>query len=136
MMENCVFCQIIKGELPCYKVYEDKKFLAFLDINPRVLGHTLVIPKNHYRWVYDVPDFKEYWGIVLRITLAMKKILSPYFITYVTHGLEVPHAHIHIMPRKKEETMFVPQVKIISKEKMKEIAEKLFNQIISCQKKS
>lgn len=125
MIDNCIFCQIVEGKLPCYKVYEDDEFLAFLDIYPKVLGHTLVIPKKHYRWVYDVENFEKYWGVVLKITQAMKAKLNPYFITYVTHGLEVPHAHIHILPRDKKETAFVPETKSFSKEVMTQTAEKL-----------
>ncbi|MCX7881427.1 MAG: HIT domain-containing protein [Patescibacteria group bacterium] len=124
-MAGCIFCKIIKGELPCYKVYENDEFLAFLDIYPRVLGHTLVIPKTHYRWVYEVKNFEKYWGVVYKITQAMKKVLKPYFITYVTHGLEVPHAHIHIMPRDEKETVFVPEIKNFSKEIMEKTAKKL-----------
>lgn len=125
MEDNCVFCQIVNKKAPCYLVYEDQNFIAFLDIYPRVKGHTLLIPKKHYRWVYDVANFKEYWQAALKITQAMKKVFSPYFITYVTHGLEVPHAHIHILPRQKDETAFVPPPKMIPSEKMKEIAKKL-----------
>lgn len=128
-MDDCVFCQIIEGKLPCYKVYEDNSFLAFLDIYPRVLGHTLVIPKTHYRWVYDVPNFEKYWLVVLKITQAMKEILKPYFISYVTHGLQVPHAHIHIMPRKKQDTVFIPNIKNISSSEMQTVANELFNKI-------
>lgn len=128
-MEKCVFCQIVNNTLPCYKVYENSEFLAFLDINPRTLGHTLVIPKKHYRWVYEVENFEKYWGVVLEITQAMKKVLNPYFITYATHGLEIPHAHIHILPRKKEEASFVPEIKRFSELTMEEISNKLLNQI-------
>jgi len=124
-MENCIFCQIVLGKLPCFKVYEDTEFLAFLDIYPRVEGHTLVIPKKHYRWVYDVPNFGNYWEVALKITKAMQKAFNPYFITYVTHGLEVLHAHIHILPRKKEEEEFVPEVKNITQDSLSKIAEKI-----------
>lgn len=127
-MDNCIFCKIVTGELPCYKVYEDDQFLAFLDIYPRVEGHTLVIPKKHYRFVYNVPNFDQYWLAALKITKAMQKVFNPYFITYVTHGLEVPHAHIHILPRKEGETSFVPEVKNITKERMEEIATKLLQE--------
>lgn len=120
MANNCVFCKIVKGELPCYKIFEDNLFLGFLDIQPRVAGHTLLIPKKHYRWVSDVPEFDTYWLTTLQITNAMKKALTPTFITYVTHGLEVPHAHIHILPRKREKE-FVPAHIIILPEKMREI---------------
>ena len=123
-MDTCIFCKIVKGDLPSYKIYEDEKFIAFLDIFPRTKGHTLVIPKTHYRWVYDVPEFGKYWETVLRVTRAIQKGLEPQFITYVTHGLEVEHAHIHILPRKGD-TEFVPEIKKVSKEEMENIAEKL-----------
>jgi len=125
IMENCIFCKIAKKEAAAFRVYEDENFLAFLDIYPRVEGHTLVIPKKHYRFVYEVPNFSEYWLVALKITKALQKVFSPYFITYVTHGLEVPHAHIHILPRKKGETEFVPAIKNLSQEKLALIAKKI-----------
>lgn len=127
MENNCVFCQIVNKKSPAHLVYEDKNFLAFLDIYPRVEGHTLVIPKNHYRFVYDVPDFAQYWLVALKITQAMKKVFQPYFITYATHGLEVPHAHIHILPRQKNETSYTPEVKNLPSQKLQQIAQKLRN---------
>ena len=60
-MTDCLFCKIVAGEIPCQKVYEDDKFLAFLDIKPQSPGHTLLIPKTHYRWVYDVENYSEFW---------------------------------------------------------------------------
>ncbi len=128
-MQDCVFCKIVKGEIPCHKVYEDEDFLGFLDINPKVEGHSLLIPKRHYRWVYDVPDFGRYWETVKKLALAAKKVLKAEFITFLTHGLEVPHAHIHIMPRKKGEYEFVPSVKSFSKEELEKIAEKIFQEV-------
>lgn len=123
-MEDCIFCKIIKGEIPAYKVYEDDSFLAFLDIYPRTKGHTLVIPKNHYRWVYEVPNFEKYWGVALKITKAMQKALNPYFISYLTYGLDVPHAHIHILPRYGEGGIF-PETKKFSPEEMEKIKESI-----------
>lgn len=103
-MSDCIFCKIIKGEIPCSKVYEDEKFLAFLDINPVSSGHTLLIPKNHYRWVYDVPQFDQYWQVAQKIALAIKtSSLNPDFVTFLTMGNEVPHAHIHIIPRNNND---------------------------------
>jgi len=128
-MENCIFCQIVVGQSPCFKIYENDDFLAFLDIYPRVEGHTLVIPKKHYRFVYDVLDFGAYWEVVLKITRAMQKAFNPYFITYVTHGLQIPHAHIHVMPRKKGEIDFVPEIKNISGDFLNKIAEKIRREI-------
>ncbi len=99
-MDDCIFCKIIKGEIPCHKVYEDDNFLAFLDINPISAGHTLLIPKTHYRWVYDVPNFSEYWQIAQKIALAIKNSdLNPEYVSFLTMGNEVHHSHIHIIPR-------------------------------------
>ncbi|MFA5024911.1 MAG: HIT domain-containing protein [Candidatus Shapirobacteria bacterium] len=99
-MEDCIFCKIANGQIPCHKVYEDENFLAFLDIKPFAKGHTLVIPKSHYRWVYDVSNFAEYWQVVQKIALNIKKSsLQPEYISFLTMGNEVPHAHVHIIPR-------------------------------------
>lgn len=116
---------MIKGELPSYKVYEDDLFYGLLDIYPRTKGHTLLIPKTHVRWTYDVKDFGKYWEVVLKITKAMQQSLAPHFVTYVTHGLEVPHAHIHILPRYQNETEFVPDIKKFSKDEFEEVAGKI-----------
>ncbi|MBI4136689.1 HIT domain-containing protein [Candidatus Roizmanbacteria bacterium] len=124
-MTDCIFCKIVNREIPSYNIYEDADYFAFLDIYPRVKGHTLLIPKKHYHWVYDVPNFGGYWEKAKLISDAMQKALKPEFITFVTHGLEVPHAHIHILPRQKGETSFVPEQKKLSKEEMGKIAEEL-----------
>jgi len=105
-MDDCIFCKIVKGEIPCYKIYEDEKYLAFLDINPVSQGHTLLIPKTHFRWVYDVPEFGEYWQTAQKIALSIKNSeIKPDFISFLTVGIEAPHAHIHIIPRKKGDSI-------------------------------
>lgn len=127
-MENCIFCQIVAGKSTCHKVYEDEMFLGFLDIYPRSKGHTLLIPKKHYNWTYDVPEFGAYWLAVLKITKAVQKTLKPEFINYFTYGFHVSHAHIHIVPHysqigEKEDTF-------IAKEKeMSEIAKKIYEEV-------
>lgn len=121
-MNECIFCQIVKGTSPCYKIYEDTEFMAFLDIFPRTKGHTLLIPKKHYQWVYEIPNFGSYWLAALQITKAMQRTMNPTFVTYVTHGLDVPHAHIHILPRKAEKE-FVPEIKQFTPEEMKKTAQ-------------
>ncbi len=99
-MDNCIFCQIVAGKIPCHQVYQDDQFLAFLDINPITPGHTLVIPKKHYRWVYDLPNFGQYWQVAQKVALNIKNSrLKPESISFITMGDEVPHAHIHIIPR-------------------------------------
>lgn len=105
-MSDCIFCKIIAGEIPCHKVYEDENFLAFLDINPVSPGHTLLIPKKHFRWVYDVDQFGQYWQTAQKIALALKNSsLNPDFVTFLTMGNDVPHAHIHIIPRQESDSV-------------------------------
>ncbi|OGK63179.1 hypothetical protein A2313_01855 [Candidatus Roizmanbacteria bacterium RIFOXYB2_FULL_41_10] len=129
-MSECIFCQIIEKKLPCYQVYEDDLFLGFLDIYPRTIGHTVLIPKQHYRWTYDVPEFDQYWLSVLKITRAMQKSLKPNFIAYVTHGLQVAHAHIHIMPRdQKSGSEYIPEVIKLTPDKFQEIATRISSQL-------
>ncbi|HAO64799.1 TPA: HIT family protein [Candidatus Taylorbacteria bacterium] len=97
-MENCIFCKIVNGQTPSHPVYEDEKFLAFLDIRPQSPGHTLVIPKEHFRWVWDVPNIGEYFEIVKRIALAQKKAFDVEQVICKIVGEEVPHAHIWLIP--------------------------------------
>ena len=127
-MNKCIFCQIVEGQSPSYKIYEDKLFLGFLDIYPRVIGHALLIPKRHYRWVYDVPDFGLYWQTALKITRAIEKALQPNFISYVTHGLDINHAHIHIMPRQINKGAFVPELIKLSESELESTAKKISSQ--------
>lgn len=97
-MENCIFCKIINNELPSNKIYEDDNFLAFLDINPQSPGHANVIPKNHHRWVWDVPNIGEYFEVVQKIAIAQKKAFDTDWIIAKIFGDEVEHAHVQIYP--------------------------------------
>jgi histidine triad (HIT) family protein len=98
-MDNCIFCKIGAGEIPCHKVFENDDYLAFLDINPINKGHTLVVPKKHARWVYDVADQGGYWNVASVLAKKMEKKLGAAYVMFVTWGLEVEHAHIHVVPR-------------------------------------
>ncbi len=128
-MENCVFCKIVKGEIPCYKVFENEKFLAFLDINPRNPGHTLVIPKEHFRWVWDVPYLGEYFEIVGKIANAIRKAMETEWVVSLVLGEEVPHAHVWLVPRFEGDghggAIDLSNIKEIPKEKMQRIAQKI-----------
>ncbi|HEU5114166.1 MAG TPA: HIT domain-containing protein [Candidatus Paceibacterota bacterium] len=97
-MENCIFCKIVAGEIPGHKVYEDADFVAFLDIHPRSPGHTLVIPKKHYRWVWDVPNVGAYFEAARKVALAQRKAFGTDMVLSKVFGEEVPHAHIWIYP--------------------------------------
>ena len=97
-MDNCIFCKIVKGEIPSTKIYEDENFLAFLDIRPIAPGHTQIIPKKHYRWVWDVPNLGEFFEVARIIALAQKKAFKADIIRAQVYGEEIPHAHIWVWP--------------------------------------
>jgi len=104
-MENCIFCKIVKGEISSTKIFEDENFLAFLDIRPISAGHTLVIPKNHIRWVWDLPagrqvggNIGEYFEVVQKIAKAEQKAFGVELIQSKIVGDEVAHAHIWLFP--------------------------------------
>lgn len=132
-MENCIFCQIVAGNSPAYKVYDDEDFLGFLDSRPLNPGNALLIPKKHYRWIYDVPNFGDYWETAKKISLAIQKVVRSHSINYLTLGYEVAHAHIRIIPRFDNDGHIdgirLSAWKNIPEEKMKEIAEKISKQV-------
>ncbi len=97
-MTDCIFCRLIKREIPAEIVYEDQNFLAFLDIRPQAPGHTLVIPKQHYRWVWDVPNAGDYFLVAQKIAHAQQKAFGTESIISKIVGEEVPHAHIWLIP--------------------------------------
>jgi histidine triad (HIT) family protein len=97
-VKDCVFCKIVKGELSCYKIYEDENFLAFLDIAPFTEGHTQVIPKKHYRWVWQVPNIGQYSTVVQKIVKHYQKKLKDKFVASIIWGQLVNHAHVQILP--------------------------------------
>ena len=97
-MENCLFCKIVRGDIPSYNVYEDDDFLAFLDIHPQSPGHAQVIPKAHHRWVWDVPNTAAYFDVVKKIALAERKAFDTEWILSKIVGDEIEHAHIWIFP--------------------------------------
>ncbi|OGF27071.1 hypothetical protein A2303_04330 [Candidatus Falkowbacteria bacterium RIFOXYB2_FULL_47_14] len=126
---ECVFCKIAAGEIPCHKVFEDDGFLAFLDITPRNPGHVLVIPKKHYRWVWDVPDIGAYFTAVGKIANALRRAMGTEWVVSAVFGEEVVHAHVWLVPRFSGDghggSLDPGNVKKISADEMKEIAEKI-----------
>lgn len=100
-MESCIFCAIAAGKNG-YKIYEDAHFLAFLDIFPVAEGHTLVIPKKHYRWVWDVENIGEYFAVCQKIANQMRKVFAEDLIVSLIFGEAVHHAHIHLIPGRSE----------------------------------
>lgn len=102
-MDDCVFCKIIKGEIPSYKIYEDDKYLAFLDIRPISPGHTVVIPKEHCELVWDVDNSGEYFEICKKIAKSFQEKSGNKYVYSFIHGEGVPHAHIHLIPAEDPE---------------------------------
>ncbi len=97
-MNDCIFCKIVNGEIPSHTVYEDEDFVAFLDIHPESPGHVQVIPKTHYRWVWDVPNVGEYFEVVRKIAKAQQKAFDTEWILEKIVGEDVFHAHIWVYP--------------------------------------
>ncbi|MBI2668350.1 HIT family protein [Candidatus Woesearchaeota archaeon] len=126
-MDGCLFCKIASGQIPCHKAYEDKQFLAFLDIRPRNRGHTLLIPKKHYRWVWDMRE--EYSVVLNRIANAQKKAFGTEFVVSFVIGEEVPHAHFHLVPRFPNDghgaLIDLSNVKNFTEKELKEQAERI-----------
>ena len=123
-----IFSRIVAGEIPCYKIAEDDKYFAFLDINPVAPGHTLVIPKNEVDYIFDLND-EEYLGLQLfakRVAEAIKRAIPCTRVGVAVMGLEVPHTHIHLIPINQEADMnFFKEKASLSKEEMIEIATKI-----------
>lgn len=128
-----IFSKIISGEIPCYKIAEDENYFAFLDINPVSLGHTLVVPKVEKDYIFDYePEYyANLWAFAQKIAIAQKKAIPCKRIGVAVIGLEVPHAHIHLVPLTKEGDLdFSPSnKKTFSKEIMEDVAQKIKSQL-------
>lgn len=99
-MEESIFTKIIKGELPCHKIYEDDLTLAFLDIHPTVDGHTLVIPKTQVEFIWDLSD-DDYCAVmetVKKVGRRLREVMEKQYVGVMVVGTDVPHAHVQILP--------------------------------------
>ena len=126
-MSDCLFCKIIEGELPCYKVYEDNDFLAFLDIFPLNKGHTLIIPKKYEQWVWDVENPGEFFEVTAKVAKAIRKAFEPERVMSFVLGEQVPHAHIWLVPKFPDDghgtNIDFNNKQKFTEEEMKEIAQ-------------
>lgn len=121
-----IFTKIIQGEIPCYKVAENDTHIAFLDINPIAEGHTLVVPKKEIDYLFDLPDdlLGETMIFAKKIAEAIDKSLKPIRTGIIVEGLEVPHAHIHLVPVYRENQELSLRNKAdVSADRMEKIAE-------------
>lgn len=97
-MADSIFTKIIKGEIPCSKIYEDDRTFAFLDIHPKTPGHTLVVPKKQVPFVWDLDDedYRALMDTVKKVALRIREVFDPPYVGEVIVGVDVPHAHIHV----------------------------------------
>ena len=123
-----IFSKIISGDIPSYKIAEDDKFYAFLDINPMTKGHTLVVPKQEIDYIFDLDDVLLGEMIIFskRVALAIEKAISCKRVGMMVIGLEVPHAHIHLVPIQNEGDLNLSNPKLkLSSDEFIEIANKI-----------
>jgi histidine triad (HIT) family protein len=127
-----IFTKIINGEIPCYKIAEDEKYFAFLDINPLRAGHTLVVPKKETDYIFDL-DEDHLSGIILfskKVAAAIKSVIPCNRIGVAILGLDVPHAHIHLVPMDTMEDINFKKPKLkFTSEEFKEIADKISRKV-------
>lgn len=118
-----IFTRIINGEIPCYKIAEDDRHIAFLDVNPVQPGHVLVVPKHEVSYIFDLDD-DEYQSLTLfakRVAEALKKAVPCKRVGVAVIGLEVPHAHIHLIPLTNEGDMDFGKKKTLPAEEMERL---------------
>jgi len=123
-----IFSKIIAGEIPCYKIAENERFFAFLDIRPMTKGHTLVVPKLEVDYIFDLDDdtLAAMMVFAKKVAKAIEKSVSCVRVGVTVIGLEVPHAHIHLIPIQKESDMNFQHAKLqLTSEEMQEIAQKI-----------
>lgn len=103
-MENCIFCKIVRNEIPTNKTYENEFVAAFPDIKPVAPGHLLVVPKEHHQWFWEVPPelAQEWFSATQFLALKLKEDTGADYVQLSIVGKDVPHAHIHLIPRKSD----------------------------------
>ncbi|MDD2673585.1 HIT family protein [Flavobacterium petrolei] len=121
---SSIFTKIINGEIPCYKIAEDENFLAFLDVNPNAKGHTLCIPKQEINKIFEMED-DLYLGLMQfskKIAVALEKTVPCKRIGMAVVGLEVPHAHVHLIPLNEMDEMRFQNKVTLSKDEFEALA--------------
>lgn len=124
---SSIFTKIVNGEIPCYKIAEDENYLAFLDVNPNAIGHALCIPKQEIDKIFDLDD-ALYLGLMQfskKIAIALEKAVPCKRIGMSVIGLEVPHAHVHLIPLNEMDEMRFQNKVRLSKEEFETLARKI-----------
>ncbi len=128
---STIFKKIIDGEIPCYKIAEDENFLAFLDVNPNVKGHTLCIPKKEVNKLFDLDD-DLYLGLMQfskKVAAAIEKAIPCKRVGMAVIGLEVPHAHVHLIPLNEMDEMRFQNKVTLEKEAFQAIAKSIIDKL-------
>jgi len=126
-MTDCIFCKIVKGEIPAVKVWEDENYIAFLDINPIQPGHTLVLPKKHSDDLFELDD-RDYLELMIKskeVAEMLKRKLKPKRIGVIVEGFAVPHVHVHLVPINKGGELNPERAKKATTEELNEIAKRI-----------
>ena len=127
MNNNCIFCKIVEKKIPCAKVYEDKKFLSFLDIQPVSDGHLLIIPKKHIVWMQEAEDevIAKIFQLSKKLMLAIKNGIKCDYVQVSIVGKDIPHFHIHLIPRYLKDNLPQFQTKKYQDGESSEVAKKI-----------
>ncbi len=128
---SSIFTKIVNGEIPCYKITEDEHFLAFLDVNPNAKGHTLCIPKKEINKIFDIDD-DLYLGLMAfskKVAVALEKTVTCKRVGMAVIGLEVPHAHVHLIPLNEMDEMRFQNKVSLSKEEFEALAQAIQNNL-------
>jgi len=130
-MKDCIFCKIIKKEIPCKKIYEDTKFLSFLDIQPVSHGHILIIPKEHVVWMQDANDeiISEIFKLSKKLMLAIKNGINCDYVQLAISGTDIPHFHIHLIPRYLNDGLPEWPTKKYQNEESEEVLKKIIAEL-------
>lgn len=119
-----IFTKIINGEIPCYKVVEDEKFIAFLDVNPNAKGHTLCVPKQEVNKIFDLEEdlYLELMQFSRKVAIALEKTIPCKRVGMAVIGLEVPHVHVHLIPLNDMKEMTFTHKVSLSKDEFESLA--------------
>lgn len=123
-----IFARIASGEIPSYKIAEDDRFFAFLDINPLTKGHTLVIPKQEIDYLFDMDEvmYRDLWLFAMNVAKAIKQVVPCIKVGVAVIGLEVPHAHIHLVPMNTMDNINFSRPKLtFPADEMKQLAQEI-----------
>jgi histidine triad (HIT) family protein len=124
---SSLFTKIIEGEIPSHRIHEDDRTYAFLDINPRQEGHTLVVPKREVDYLFDLPDedYQALWAAAAKVARALKAVTGCRRVVVLVVGYEVPHAHVHLIPTNELGDVPFPPVDEDARDRLAETAERI-----------